>query len=114
MARKNQLKKKLIAANRVFGGYPNPTGNLDFEADMASTSKRPFRKAAHLTRAMTSGHAFLDGNKRTAIVATTSELSSAGFKADKKKLVRAMIDLSKTAEGDLNKIERKLRRCTRK
>ncbi|KKL27804.1 hypothetical protein LCGC14_2381430, partial [marine sediment metagenome] len=104
----------LVNANRIFGGNIINESNLDFEIDSASKQKKLFRKAAHLTRAMTSGHAFSDGNKRTAIVAVTSELGSKGLKFDKKKIVKTMINLSKSAEGDLNKIERKLRRCTRK
>ena len=114
MAKENQLRKRLVRANRVFGGTVVNKGNLDFETDMASRQKKPFKRMAHLTRAMTSGHSFSDGNKRTAIIATASELNSAGYKADKKKLVRTMINLSATAEGDLKKIERKLRRCTRR
>ena len=111
---KNKLRNKLIDINRVFGGYPVNLGNLDFEVDMATRTKKPFRKAAHLTRAMTAGHSFSDGNKRTAIVATTSELRKAGYKADKRKLVRSMRDLARMQETDLTKIEKRIRRCTRK
>jgi len=114
MTKKNKLKKKLIDTNLVFGGRLVNKGNLDFEVDRAISQKKPFRKISHLTRAMTSGHSFSDGNKRTAIIATTSEFSSLGLKVDKKKLVRTIIRLSKTGEGDLKKIERSLRRCTRK
>lgn len=114
MVTNKQLRKKLIDANKVFGGSLANKSNLDFEVDMASKQKKPFRKAAHLTRAMTSGHSFTDGNKRTAIIAVTSEFADAGLKVDKKKIVRTMIKLSKTSEGDLNKIERRLRKCTRK
>ncbi len=114
MTSKNELKKRIISANRVFGGNIINKSNLDFEVDKASSQKKPFVRMSHLTRAMTSGHAFSDGNKRTAIVAVTSEMYDMGFKADKRKLVRTMIKLSKTAEGDLKKIERSIRRCTRK
>ncbi len=114
MARKKTLKRKLIDANRVFGGSLVNKGDFDFEIDMASRQKKPFRKMAHITRSMVSSHAFSDGNKRTATVAAASELRDAGFKADKRKLVRAMIKMSRDAEGDLTKIEKKLRRCTRK
>ena len=114
MTNKNKLKKKLISANRVFGGTLINKGNLDFELDIVSKEKKSFKRISHLTRAMTSGHSFSDGNKRTAMVAITSEMHDVGFKADKRKLVRTMIKLSKTAEGDLKIIERSLRRCTRK
>ncbi len=114
MVKKNRFKKKLVDANRVFGGRIINESNLDFETEMASVQKKPFKRASHLTRAMTSGHSFSDGNKRTAIVAVTSEMHDLGFKADKKKLVRVMIKLSKTGEGNLKKIERNLRRCMKK
>lgn len=114
MTKKKDMKKRLIDANRVFGGKLINKSNLDFEIEMAKRQKRHLKKAAHITRAMTSGHSFSDGNKRTAIVAVTSEFYNAGLKADKKKLVKAMINLAKTGEGSIPKIERKLRRCTRK
>ena len=114
MKKNKNIAKRLTTANRVFGGRLANKSNLDFEVEMASKQKKHIRKAAHLTRAMTSGHAFSDGNKRTAIVAVTSEFHKAGLKVDKKKLVKAMINLSKTGEGSIIKIERKLRRCTRK
>jgi len=114
MVKRNRLKKRLVDVNRVFGGRIINEGNLDFETEMASIQKQPFKRASHLTRAMTSGHSFSDGNKRTAIVAVTSEMRDAGFKVDKKKLVRIMIKLSKIGEGNLKKIESNLRRCMKK
>jgi len=111
---KNKLKKGLVNANRVFGGRLVNKGDFDFEMDMASRQKKPFKKISHITRAMVSSHAFSDGNKRTAITAIATELRSAGFKADRKKLVKAMIKMSKDGEGNLTKIEKRLRRCTKK
>ncbi len=104
----------MVDANRIFGGNLVNKGDFDFEIDMASRQKRPFRKMAHINRAMFSSHCFSDGNKRTAMIATTSELNKVGFKADKRKLVKAMIKMSKDSESDLNKIEKRIRRCTRK
>lgn len=108
------MKNKLIRTNAVFGGKPTRTGNLDFDIEMAKSKKKPFKKAAHITRAMTSGHAFTDGNKRTAIVAVTSEMHKAGYKADKKKLTKTMINLSASGTGDIKKIDRSLRKCFKK
>ena len=112
--KKTDLKRRLINANIVFGGRVINKSNLDFEVDAASRKKKAFQKAAQLTRAMTAGHSFSDGNKRTAIVATTLLMHDAGFKADKKKLVKAIIRLSRSGEGNLKKIERSLKRCTKK
>ena len=112
--KKTDLKRRLINANIVFGGRVINKSNLVFEVDAAFRKKKAFQKAAQLTRAMTAGHSFSDGNKRTAIVATTSLMHDAGFKADKKKLVKAIIRLSRSGEGNLKKIERSLKRCTKK
>jgi len=114
MALKKISKKRLVNANRVFGGNVSNRNSLDFGIEMANNQKKPFDRMAHITRAMTSGHSFHDGNKRTAIVAVTSDLSDLGLRADRKKLVKSMINLSKTGEGDINKIKRKLQRCTRR
>lgn len=114
ISKKTDLKRRLINANICFGGRLVNKSNLDFEVDAASRKKKAFQKAAQLTRAMTAGHSFSDGNKRTAIVAATSLMHDAGFKADKRKLVKTMIRLSRTGEGNLKKIERSLKRCTRK
>ena len=107
-------KKRLVNANRIFGGSVTNKNSLDFGIEMANRKSKPFDRMAEITRAMTSGHAFSDGNKRTATVAVTSDLYDLGYKADKKKIVKTMIGLSKTGEGDLDKIKRKLRRCTRR
>jgi len=111
---KSKLKKRLIDANRIFGGRLVQKGDFDFEIDMASRQKKPFRRMAYINRAMFSSHCFSDGNKRTAMIATTAELNKAGFRADKRKLTKAMIKMSRDGEGNLTKIEKRLRRCTRK
>lgn len=112
--KKAKLKKGLVNANKVFGGHLVNRGDFDYEMDMASRQDKTFKKIAHITRAMVSGHSFSDGNKRTAITAVASELRSAGYKLDRKKLVKAMIRMSRDGEGDLTKIEKILRRCTRR
>ncbi len=112
--KKTKLKKRLINTNSVFGGRLVNKGDFDFEMDMASRQKKPFKRISHITRAMVSSHAFSDGNKRTAVTAVASELRDAGFKLDRKKLVKAMIKMSRDGEGNLTKIEKRLRRCTRK
>ena len=108
------IKKRLITTNRVFGGTLINKNNLDFEVEMAKRQKKKFRKIAHLVRAMTSGHAFSDGNKRTSIIVVTSEFQKVGLKVDKRKLIKTIINLSKTGEGSILKIERKLKKCMRK
>lgn len=112
--KKNKLKRKLINTNRVFGGKLVNKGDFDFEMDMAARQKKPLKRISHIVRAMVSSHSFSDGNKRTAVTAVASELRDSGFKADRKKLVKTMIKMSRDGEGNLTKIEKRLRRCMKK
>lgn len=117
--KKNRMERKimqdtLVNVNKAFGGHLSKPGNLDFEIDMALRKRKPVPRAAQLTRAMTASHSFSDGNKRTATYATMTEFNRAKLKTDPRKLIRTIVKLSKTRESDLKKIERKLRRCTKK
>ena len=107
-------KEKIIRANRTFGGNLYNPSNLDFDVEMANKQKNPFKSLAHVTRSMTSGHAFSDANKRTAGVVIKSELYNRGIKLDNKRLSRLMVNLAEKKESRINIIERKLRRVIRK
>jgi len=107
-------KEQIVKTNAVYGGRPRPSNSLDYSVERANEEKKFFKKLSYLVRSMTSDHSFIDGNKRTAITIVLTEFQEEGIKVDKYALQRTMVNLSKTGEGDLNKIERKLRRCTRK
>lgn len=107
-------KDKIIRANRVFRGNIHNPSNLDFEIDMANKNNNIYKSLAHTTRAMTSGHAFSDGNKRTAGVVIKSELAEKGIKLDNKKLAKSIVNITKSNEIDLNIIERRIRKAIKK
>ena len=104
-------KDKIIRTNKIFGGNVFNESNLDYEIDIANKQKNIHRSLAHVTRAMTSGHAFSDGNKRTALVVVKSELTDRGIKVDNKKLARSLVKLADSRESRINIIERRIRRA---
>lgn len=106
-------KNKIINTNRIFGGNPYNISNLDFEVDVANEQKNIYKKLAHVTRAMTSGHAFSDGNKRTALVVIKSELADKGIKVNSRKLAKSLVRLTDSKESRINIIERRIRRSRR-
>lgn len=107
-------KEKIIKTNKLFGGHLSNKSNLDYEIDVANRQKNIFRSLAHVTRAMTNGHAFSDANKRTALVVVKSELANHNLKCDQKKLAKSMVRLAKTKESRINIIERRLRKSCQK
>ena len=108
-------KEDLIRINKGFGGLLRNDASIDFALEQQENTKLgEYKKLAYLIRAILVDHPFSDGNKRTAITIVLTEFQEEGIKVDKYALQRTMVNLSKTGEGDLNKIERKLRRCTRK
>ena len=71
-----------------------------------------FRKIALLMRAILVGHPFVDGNKRTAIIAALKLLDSCKIELDngqKEKLVSTAIKIAKENIIDLKRIERLIR-----
>jgi prophage maintenance system killer protein len=102
-------KNKIIKTNKIFGGSVYNASNLDFDVDMANQQKNVFRKLAYTTRAMTSGHAFSDANKRTALVVIKSELADNGIRCNQRKLAKSLVRLTDQRESRINIIERRIR-----
>jgi death-on-curing family protein len=107
-------KEKIIATNRAYGGHEFPHNSLDYSIERANEERNFYKKLAHLVRSMTSNHSFTDGNKRTAMTIVLTEFQEEGIKCDKNRLVKTLVELAKTGEGDISIIERRLRRCSRK
>ncbi|MFA5724390.1 MAG: Fic family protein [Candidatus Pacearchaeota archaeon] len=105
---------QIIRTNAVYGGKPRANDSLDYAIEKANEEKNFYRKLAYLVRSMTSNHTFIDGNKRTATTIILSEFAEEGININEKMLTNTIINLAKTGEGDINIIERKLRRCSRK
>lgn len=107
-------EKKIIAINRKFDGILTNRSNLNFAIEMATKERSIFRSNAILVRGIIVYHSFLNGNKRTAITIISQRFAEQGIKCDIKLLVRNLIDIARNNISDINKIERKLRKCTLK
>lgn len=107
-------KEQIVRVNRVYGGHEYPHSDLDYAVERANYEKNFYKRLAYLVRSMTSNHNFTDGNKRTAMTIVLTEFENEGMSCDKYALSRTLVELAKTGEGDINKIERKLRKCSRK
>jgi death-on-curing family protein len=107
-------REQIIRTNAVYGGSKRFSDNLEYSVDKANNEKNFYRKLAYIVRSLTSEHPFTDGNKRTAITIVLTEFEEEGISVNEKMLVKTIVNLAKTNEGNINKIERKLRRCSRK
>ena len=107
-------KEQIIRTNAVYGGRPRTPNSLDYAVEKANEEKNFYKRLAYLVRSMTSDHSFVDGNKRTAITIVLSEFEEEGIKVNEKMLENTIVSLSRTGEGDIKIIERRLRRCSRK
>lgn len=107
-------KEKLIKANKILGGRVHNMSNLDFDVDQANHQKNIFKRLATASRSMIAGHAFSDANKRTALVMIKSELADHGIRCDQRKLAKSLVGLAKTNEGNINIIERRIRKACQK
>ena len=105
---------KIIKTNSIFGGTIKSRNALDYAVEQANMQKNVFRQLALVVRSMTSEHAFWDGNKRTSLTIILSELQNLGVMCNKQKLESTLIKLSASGEGDLEIIERRLRKCIKK
>jgi prophage maintenance system killer protein len=105
---------QIIRTNAIYGGRPIAGDSLDYAIEKANEEKNFYKKLAYLVRSMTSDHTFIDGNKRTAITIVLAEFEEEGINVNEKMLTKTIINLASTGEGNLNIIERKLRRCSRK
>lgn len=104
-------KGDLIRINKALGGNLRADSSLDF-AFAASENKTDRQKLALLWRAILIDHPFDDANKRTVELITRAYARSKGHKADTKKLVNEIIDVSKNNISDLKAIERKIKYAT--
>jgi len=105
---------KIINVNRIFGGTLKDKNAIEFAIEEANKQKNVYKKLSYLIRSLTSDHAFWDGNKRTAITIILDSFSENNIKYDPNRLVNTIISLAETGEGNLNKIEERLRKCSRK
>jgi death-on-curing family protein len=107
-------REQILKTNAVYGGTIKKGDSLDYAIEKANNENNFYRKLAYLVRSMTSDHSFIDGNKRTAITIVLTEFEEEEIKVDENKLQRTIVNLAKTGEGNINIIERRLRKCSKK
>lgn len=105
---------KIIKLNKKFGGSLLNRSNLEFDISKANKEKNIYKSNAYIIRAMTSGHSFLNGNKRTALTIIGRRFSREKIKCDKEKLTKGLVDITAKRINSINKIERKLRQWCKK
>lgn len=105
--------KEIIKLNEKFGGGILNKSNLEFDINQANKEKNIYKSNSYVVRAMTQGHPFIDGNKRTALAIVSKRFSEKEISCNKEKLTRGMVLFAKRPVT-INKIERGLRRwCKR-
>ncbi len=106
-------KKEIIKINKELGGNLRSGSSLDFACDIKT--KNIYKKNACLIRAIAVDHPFTDFNKSTATITALRSFNRHGVKCNEEKLTRGILNIAKTNESDLNKIERGLRKwCPKK
>ena len=104
-------KEEIIGINRELGGNLVADGSIDY-ALHAGEGKSIYWRIALLWRAILVDHPFSDVNKRTALNATTLLLKRRGIGLNdeaKERLVKEILDVSKTNMTSTRKIERRVR-----
>ena len=83
--------------------------------DKAKNEKNIYRSNAYIVRGIIIDHAFLDGNKRTAISVITNRFRKEGILCDKEMMTNGMISIAKNNIHDISRIESRLRKwCSKK
>ena len=101
---------EIIKLNKKFGGSLINRYNLEFDVDMANNESNIYKSNAYLIRGIIVSHAFIDGNKRTALSIITKRFNDNNVRCDDKKLTIGMINIAKDNLNDINKISKRLRR----
>jgi len=106
--------KDIIRKNKQLGGSLLNKSNLEFDIEMANKEKNIYRSNAYIVRAMTSGHSFLDANKRTASVVLVKRFGEQGIKLDEKKLSKGLVNITKSNVSNIDKIAGRIKRWKKK
>ncbi len=109
-----KLKKRIININKRLGGKLKRSGSLDFACDRIRNEKNPYKRNAYLIRAIVVDHPFSDFSKSTAIDITLKEFKKKGIRCKEESYLKGILNIAKTGESDIDKIERKLRKWCKK
>ena len=101
-------KKDVVRINQEIGetGELQNQGSLDYALSTLKHRKSWLYELAYISRSLLVDHAFVDGNKRTAMAIILTYLEEKSQEYDKERLVRIMLQISKKNIKDVNKIAR--------
>lgn len=107
--------KQIIKINKKHGGTLINKNNLDYAVERANKEKNIYKSNAYLLRGIVVSHPFLDGNKSSATEIVLKRFKEEKIKCNEKMFSKGIINLAKTNETSINKIQRRLMRwCTKK
>jgi len=106
----NISKEDLLRINRGFGGGLRSDSSLDFAFYAQSNPKLgPYKKLAHLLRAILVDHPFNDGNKRTATFLCLAFANEHKKQLDRELLIHQIISIAKKNITDIRTISDRIK-----
>lgn len=103
-------KKDILRVNHGFGGNLRSGSSLDFAIEMQKNKKLgPYKKLAHLWRAILVDHPFSDGNKRTAAFISFVFADEYKKQVDRNLLIHHIISIAKQNINEIKNIEWRLK-----
>jgi prophage maintenance system killer protein len=109
-------KDDIKQINEKYGGTLRSDAEIETALFMGK-GRSLYRKIAYLWRAVLVGRPFTDGNKRTALAFAEVLFESSGFKLnpdEEKRLIEAVIKISKDNLREINRIEGLIRHAVKK
>ena len=105
---------EVIKINQRYGGSLMNISTLDFEIDLANREKNIYKSNAHIVRGIILGHPFSDGNKRTTVELIARRFAKFNIKCNEEQMVKGLVSIAKENIHEINKIEARLRKWTKK
>lgn len=104
-------KKDIIRINQEIGesGEMQNESSLDFALSTMKHRKSWLYELSYMARCLLADHAFMDGNKRTALVLIITCFKEQNIGYDKDALVKTIWEISKKNIADINKIARMIK-----
>jgi prophage maintenance system killer protein len=110
----NISKEDILRINNGFGGNLRSSSSLDFAMDIQQNKKLgPYKKLAHLWRAILVDHPFSDGNKRTAAFIAFAFAKENNKQVNQELLIHHIISIAKQNISEIKNIEWRLKNAIR-
>lgn len=101
-------KKDIIRINQEIGEAGNfqNESSLDYALSTIKHKKSWLYELSYLIRSLLTDHAFMDGNKRTALAIILTYFKDRDTKYDEDVITKVILQISKKSIKDINKIMR--------